>query len=163
MSTELSLFPIRKHELVEVVVPALSTATRFYLPDLQNLRNVKLDAIEVYAKEDVLFTPTQNPVSSLVDMSASFLTLQSYNGKEFLHQSPFLSHHYMQNLLGGAFVLDLFQKNFVGQRVNYPKSYIEFFHGGVPVPAQFSFLISVYYRDMTQEEMNQANTFNRKS
>jgi hypothetical protein len=163
MSQQEAIFPVRKHELVEVIIPAGSTLTRFYLPDLQNLRNVKLECIEVYAKEDVLVTPTGNPVSSLADMSASYLTLQSYNGKEFLHTAPFLSYHYIQNLLVGAFVTEFFQKMFVGQRVNYPKCYIEFFHAGVPVPAQFSFLLSVYYRDMTQEEMNTANSFNNKS
>ena len=30
-----------KHELIEVIVPAGSTATRFQLPDAQNLRNVQ--------------------------------------------------------------------------------------------------------------------------
>jgi hypothetical protein len=152
-----NLFPVRKHELVEVLVPAGTTKTRFYLPDLQNLRNVKIQNLEVLTIGEVAISPTGNVPASLLQASQSYITLQGYNGKEFLHQQPLLPLHYVfspTNITQGL------QKQFTNQRVNYPKCYIEFF-GGVPAVA-FSFLFSVYYVDMTPAEMNQANTFNNK-
>lgn len=153
-----TLFPVVRHEIVEVVIPALTTKTRFQLPDLQNLRNVKLRNVEVYNSNNVAVTPTGNPVVTALNMQRAYLTLQSYSGKEFLHEEPLPALHYQ---LDGNGQTELLQKEFTNQRVNYPKSYIEFFPVAPPV-TQFSFLLSVYYVDMTQEEMNQANTFSNK-
>jgi len=154
-----TLFPVVKHEIVEVVVNALTTKTRFNLPDLQNLRNVKLRNAEMFTRENVSISPTGVPIVTALDLQRSYLTLQGYNGLEFLHQAPAPSLHYQFDADQNT---ELLQKEFTNQRVNYPKSYIEFFPTVVP-PTTFSFLLSVYYTDMTEEEMNKANTFNNKS
>jgi hypothetical protein len=154
-----TLFPVVKHEIVEVVVEAGSTKNRYNLPDLQNLRNVKLRNVEVYTSSNVSVTPTGNPVVSPAELKKSYITLQGYNGKEFLHEEPLPALHYIFDADSNT---ELLQKEFTNQRVNYPKSYIEYFLSA-PVPATFSFLLSVYYVDLTQAEMNEANTFNNKS
>lgn len=159
-----NFFPVRKHEIVEVIIPVGTTKTRFNLPDLQNLRNVKLNAVEILSANDMTISPTQNPVVTNLELGRAYLTLQGYNGVEFLHQNPLTTLHYTQGtLIAGQFTqVHQYQKQFTSQRVNYPKSYIEYFPLVVPV-ATFSFLISIYYTDMTMEEINGANTFKNKS
>lgn len=163
-TTSTNFFPIRKHEIVEIVIPLGTTKTRFNLPDLQNLRNVKLNSVEILSANDMTISPTQNPVVTNLELGRAYLTLQGYNGLEFLHQQPMTALHYNQGtLIAGQFTqVHQYQKQFTAQRVNYPKSYIEYFPLVVPATT-FSFLISVYYSDMTQEEIQGANTFTNKS
>jgi len=110
-------------ELIQVIIPAGTTRTKFQLPDQQNLRNVKLMGIVAYTLSEV-------PVSiiglgglvSLAQLKSCFLTLQAYNGENFSWQVPLIA---LRNMGDGLTTMQSSPRVFNNQRVNYPKSYIE--------------------------------------
>lgn len=143
-----------KHELIEVIVPAGSTATRFPLPDAQNLRNVQTWAIQVYYDKIVPNSIISGfPLIDKTSFQYSFLTLQNYAGREFDKQSPLSKYQTIENDLSTiqesiSSIQEKDFKNFVGQKINFPKSWIDVvFPIGKDLTAPLVFLISVYYTD----------------
>lgn len=148
-----------RHELVSINIPANSTLTRFNIPDLPNLRNVHTFGIQVYTDEivskDII---SQNPiVNSTAVLRTSFFTLVNYGGKEFLKQAPApIFQTIVQNITGDTkneYEQDF--KGLVGQRVNYPKSFIEF---TAPPALTFdtAYVFSVYYTLPIEEEKRES-------
>ena len=81
---------IERFEAVEIAVPSGTTLTRFYFPDLPNLRNAKVTGVEVYTKGLISATPLtgSTPVST-ADLQKSFLTL--YEGDlQLIYAVPML-------------------------------------------------------------------------
>lgn len=155
-NSDLKLF---KHEIVTVKIPAGSTLTQFYLPDMRNLRNTKLLAIEAWKKEAVPTTPDGVDTLDNTQLSKTFLTLENYSGKQFLKDCPAKAFDFSAHqTAGGDLNYETFKKTFNQQRVNYPKSYITW-RGGVPV-ADVSFMVSVYYADVDSEK---EGTFDNRS
>ena len=152
---------IIRHELVEVTVPKGSTLTRFSFPDIPNLRNSLLWGVQVYT---VNTTPKSiisgNAVLSHTNvLHNSFITLQNYSGKEFLKQAPaamFNTLHFDASNSTNMEETDI--KAFVGQKVSWPKSYIEFTTAPADALADTVYLISVYYSYSPSVE-NQENTY----
>lgn len=145
-----------KHELVEVIIPAGSTLSKYYLPDLPNLRNVHLWNIEVFSSDEIPKSIISgNAVISPSLMKSAFLTLQSYNGKNFVYQRPFPLFKYIQNIFAIAAnsLTEFYPRSFVGQKVNYPKSYVEIADTSLisGVAAQ-CILLSVEYSDIAAIE-----------
>jgi hypothetical protein len=67
---------IKRFEAVEIPVPSGSTLTRFYFPDLPQLRNAKIEAVQVYVAGAISATPlTGSTPVTLADAKKSFLTL----------------------------------------------------------------------------------------
>ena len=67
---------IKRYEAVEINVPSGSTLTRFYFPDLPQLRNAKIEAVQVYIAGAISKTPlTGSTPVTLADAKQSFLTL----------------------------------------------------------------------------------------
>ena len=67
---------IKRFEAVEISVPSGSTLTRFYFPDLPQLRNAKIEAVQVYVAGAISATPlTGSTPVTLADAKKSFLTL----------------------------------------------------------------------------------------
>ena len=67
---------IKRFEAVEIPVPSGSTLTRFYFPDLPQLRNAKIEAVQVYAAGSITATPlTGSTPVALADLKKSSLTL----------------------------------------------------------------------------------------
>lgn len=149
---------IIRHELVSVLIPANSTQTRFLIPDLPNLRNVHLFGLQVYTVDEIAKDiQTQNPVlTHTAVLHNSFITLVNYGGKEFLKQAPSIMFNTIQQALNtGTNWNEQNFKSFVGQKVNYPKSYIEF----TTAPATATdtvFLMSVYYSLPEAEERKES-------
>jgi hypothetical protein len=149
---------IIRHELVSVLIPANSTQTRFVIPDLSNLRNVLTFGIEVYTSEivtrDII---SQNPVlGHTAVLHNSFITLVNYGGKEFLKQAPSIIFNTVnQNGTLGTNWNEQDTKSLVGQRINYPKSFIEFTTPPATVTDQ-SFIFSVYYSLPILEEQKES-------
>ena len=150
--TKSKMQKIIRHELVEITIPAGSTATKYLIPDLPNLRNVHIFGLQVYTKSDTTTgIQTQLPLTDVQPtLRTAFFTLVNYGGKEFLKQAPAHIFHssFNQNIGGGDPVLNQFEwnsKNFVGQRVNYPKSYIEFSTPPAIAGVSQCFMFSVYY------------------
>lgn len=156
---------IIRHELVEIIIPANSTLTRFSFPDIPNLRNSHILGLQVYdggsVKNSVI---SQNlVVGQLIVQSKSFITLVNYGGKEFLKQAPALIFNTIQSdTTASANLHENDIKAFVGQKVNWPKSYIEF-TATASAATDTSYLISVYYSLSMKEEAQENNfTFGKK-
>jgi len=157
---------IIRHELVNVLIPAGSTQTRFLIPDLPNLRNVHLFGLQVYTTEQVTRDiNTQNLVlPHTAVLHNSFITFVNYGGKEFLKQAPSIMFNTISaNLNTSTNWFENNTKSFVGQKVNYPKSYIEFTSQPSSGVDQV-FLMSVYYSLPEAEERKESGySFSKKA
>jgi hypothetical protein len=147
-----SLRKIVRHELVEIVIPANSTSTRFSFPDLPNIRNVHILGMSIYSSENYRLsiqslTPVLAQAQTIQDC---FVTLVNYGGKEFLHQAPAINFHTIQRQTAGN-QYDYDVKMFTGQKVNYPKSYIQFTTAPATANNQV-FLCSIWYSLPVAEE-----------
>jgi hypothetical protein len=157
---------IIRHELVSVLIPANSTQTRFLIPDLPNLRNVHLFGLQVYTNTQVTKDiQTQNGVLAVnAVLHTSFITFVNYGGKEFLKQAPSIMFSTsVANLNTSTNWFENNSKSFVGQKVNYPKSYIEF--TAPPATALDTvFLMSVFYSlPETEERKESGFSFSKKA
>lgn len=155
---------IIRHEIVEITIPANATSTRFLLGDYPNLRNVHLWGVQAYA-EDVngkLGINTLLPIIVYDKLKTGYLTLVNYGGKEFSKQVPLINYFtYQGNTTTKPFETD--SKNYTGQKVNYPKSYIEF-SGLASEDKDTCIMLSIYYSlPLAEEELEQKLSFgNRK-
>jgi len=162
---------IIRHELVEMPVKAGSTITKYQIPDLPNLRNVHLYGVEVYYGNDrsqpgvivnngtvPVGIQTGLPVIDSPTVQKGFLTLVNYGGKEFLKQSPLLLYQSMFNGLpnGAINPLEWNTKSFVGQKCNFPKSYIEFTTSPANATQDTVIMFSVYYSLPIGEEQKES-------
>jgi hypothetical protein len=158
---------IIRHELVTVNIPANSTLTRFNMPDLPNLRNVHLLGVQVYTVDEVAVDIiSRNAVCShTVVIHQSYITMVNYGGKEFLKQIPAITFNTINEARSTALgtnwnEMDI--KSFIGQKVNYPKSFIEF----TTPPAlatDTAYIFSVYYSLPIEEEKKESGfSFNSK-
>jgi hypothetical protein len=147
---------IVRHELVSILIPANSTLTRFNIPDLPNLRNVHTFGIQVYSdlfvSKDII---SQNPVlDSNAVTNYAFITLVNYGGKEFLKQAPAAMFQTLVRTSDKA-VYEQDFKALIGQRVNYPKSFVEF-TAPVATSIDTAFIFSVYYTLPIEEEKRES-------
>ena len=156
---------IIRHELVSVAIPAGSTQTRFVLPDLPNLRNVLTFGIQVYTVNQV----ARDIISgeAVLDHTAvlhnSFLTFVNYGGKEFLKQAPSIMFNTINNNATASTNWNEQDfKSLIGQRINFPKSMIEF----TTPPAtgvNTVFLMSVFYSlPILEEQKDSGYSFGTK-
>lgn len=156
---------IIRHELVTVNIPANSTLTRFNMPDLPNLRNVHLLGLQVYHIDEVAIDIiSRNSVCShTVVLHQSYLTLVNYGGKEFLKQSPAITFNTINNnAVAGTNWNEQDIKSFIGQKVNYPKSFIEF-TSPPALAVDTAYIFSVYYSLPIEEEKKESGfSFNSK-
>lgn len=160
---------IIRHELVSVNIPANSTLTRFVIPDLANLREVLTFGIQVYTNQQI----TKDIISQniVVDQNLvlknSFITFVNYGGKEFLKQAPsvlFNTLNYQSeiNIADVGQFQDQDFKSLVGQRINFPKSFIEFTTPPA-VDVDTAFIFSVYYSlPLLQEKRDSGFSFSHK-
>lgn len=138
-----SFNPNWKHELVEIIIPADQKPKRINFPDLQNLRNVHITALKTYTNENFKNTLNGTEVITLDNLQNCWLTLQLYNGKEFIHQEPLRNYW--------AYQFQAIQEDFIGQKVNYPKSYIEILD--IPTSnVDRAIVISIYYAEVIEIE-----------
>jgi len=155
-----------RHELVEILIPKGSSLTKYVIPDLPNLRNVHLFGLEVYSKECIeKGIQTGNNLLKLVPvLQQSYITLVNYGGKEFLKQAPSTMFKTIFNQdISGAVppgnTINQFEwnvKNFVGQKVNYPKSYIEFTTSPSSLTEDLVYMFSIFYSLPVAEEKKES-------
>jgi hypothetical protein len=150
---------IIRHEWIEIPVLAGSTLTRFNFPDLPNLRNVLLFGLKCYNSTQLNASiNNQLPLLSQVNvLFKSYITLVNYGGKEFLKQAPLqMFNTNFDNDSGSTNQLENYPKYFAGQRVNWPKSYIQLTSGAGNVNDQ-TFALSVYYSMPFAQEKQEDN------
>ncbi len=147
-----------RHELVSINIPANSTLTRFNIPDLPNLRNVHTFGIQVYTQlqivNDII---SQNlVVNAPAVLTTSFITLVNYGGKEFLKQAPAtIFQTLVENGVQDKNQYEQDFKGLVGQRVNYPKSFVEF-TSPPAINVDTAYIFSVYYTLPIEEEKRES-------
>jgi hypothetical protein len=156
---------IIRHEWVEIVVPANSTLTRFQFPDLPNLRNVLLLGIKVY-DTNMLDASINNQlplVTHTTLLQKTYITLVNYGGKEFLKQAPAQMFNTQSfNLNASTNFFETNSKEFVGQRVNWPKSYVQVTTSIAPAVDQ-TYAFSVFYSmPLAQEKQEDSYSFANK-
>lgn len=112
---------IKRFEAVEINVPSGSTLTRFYFPSLSQLKNAKIEAIQVYAAGSISATPlTGSTPVALADLKKSSLTL--YQGDlQLIYNIPLVA---LQNISDSAtpFVYDLPSMNDID--ISWTKSFV---------------------------------------
>lgn len=155
---------IIRHEILEIVIPAGSSSTRFLLGDYPNLRNVHLWGIQAYTEKTngKLGINTLLPIIDYGKLTTGYLTLVNYGGKEFSKQVPLLN--YFTYTGNGDFNNEWDTKNYTGQKANYPKSYLEFSTPpGIESDTQVV-MLSVYYSlPLAEEQLESDLSFgNRK-
>jgi len=113
---------IDRFEAVEIAVPSGSTLTRFYFPDLPNLRNAKITAIQIYTAGTITATPLtgSTPVTT-ADLKKSFLTL--YEGDlQLVYNVPMLNFNSIVNSAVDPYSFELPAIN--GITISWVKSYV---------------------------------------
>jgi len=113
---------ISRFEAVEIPVPIGSTLTRFYFPDLPNLRNAKITSIQVYTAGTITATPLtgSTPVTT-ADLKKSYLTL--YSGDlQLVYNVPMLTFNNIANSATDPYVFELPVVN--GITISWVKSYV---------------------------------------
>lgn len=155
---------IIRHEIIEVVIPAKSTSTRFLLGDYPNLRNVHLWGIQAYTSNTngKFGINTLLPIIDYGVLITGYLTLVNYGGKEFSKQLPLLNYFTYQG--DGTLPYETDSKNYTGQKANYPKSYVEFSSAPANANNDTVIMLSVYYSlPLAEEQLEQNLSFgNRK-
>jgi hypothetical protein len=159
---------IIRHELVSISIPANSSLTKFLVPDLPNLREVLTFGIQVYTVDEVAIDIiSRNPVTSHTNvLHNSFMTFVNYGGKEFLKQAPAIMFNTVNQSLStvaGTNWNEMDFKSLIGQKINFPKSYIEF----ATPPAttvDTAYIFSVYYSlPLLQEKKDSGFSFGNRS
>jgi hypothetical protein len=113
---------IERFEAVEINVPSGSTLTRFYFPDLPNLRNAKITGIQVYTAGTITATPLtgSTPVTT-ADLKKSTLTL--YEGDlQLVYNIPMLNFNNIVNSAADPYAFELPAVN--GMTLSWVKSYV---------------------------------------
>lgn len=113
---------IERFEAVEIAVPSGSTLTRFYYPDIPNLRNAKITAIQIYTAGTITATPLtgSTPVTT-ADLKKSTLTL--YEGDlQLIYNIPMLNFNCIVNSAADPYVFELPAIN--GMSISWVKSYV---------------------------------------
>jgi hypothetical protein len=115
------MLKIKRFEAVEIPVPSGSTLTRFYFPDLPQLRNAKIEAIQVYPAGTLAASPlTGSALPVLADLKKSFLTL--YQGDlQLIYNIPLVA---LTNIADSAtpYSFELSQLNDID--ISWTKSFV---------------------------------------
>lgn len=118
---------INKYEFIECVIPASSTATRFYFNDQPQLRFVSLINLEVYNAGTISTSILSNNTNiSAAVMLTGFLVLY-YDDKESVAKLPLnLLNPVSSNFTTTNYPSVFGVKTFNGQEVQWSKSYVQF-------------------------------------
>jgi hypothetical protein len=131
---------IKRFEAVEIPVPNGSTLTRFYFPDLPQLRNAKIEAVQVYIAGAISATPlTGSTPVTVADAKKSFLTL--YQGDlQLIYNIPLVG---LNNIQEGStpFIFELPSMNDID--ISWTKSFVSLPTALATTNVAYSF--GVYY------------------
>jgi len=139
-----------KKELIELLIPANTgnPITKINFPLVENLRFTSIMKLETYHFADVAKSIISGKtVISQALLRSIFLTMQIYNGKNFLWYEPAINYH-TQNV-----DRENSPSTFTGQKVSYPKSYIQIADPTLISPDEAQVLpIMISYRDFPAVE-----------
>jgi hypothetical protein len=146
----------KRHELVELIIPAGSTGTRFPYPDIPQLRDdttqdIIICGIEAYSADAMPFSANGNAVATFAQLENSFLTLY-IESEESMRQIPLVRLNQMRQAAAAGTTLnvsDPLQTEYL--KVDWNKSYIQAAnpYGTVGAPnTQFSIMLTVWYKKL---------------
>lgn len=153
---ELFEHALKRYELVELVIPAGSTGTRFPYPDIPQLRDdttqdIIICGMETFSVDAMPLAPSGNAVATFIQLGNSFLTLY-VEGEESVRQVPFIRMNAMRqaSATGTTFnVVDRLPIEYL--KVDWNKTYVQaaapFGTSGAP-NAQFSIMLGVWYKKL---------------
>jgi len=112
---------VKRFQAVEVNVPSGSTLTKFFFPDQPQLRNAKIQGIQVYTPTALTKTPLSGSTpTTLADIKQSYLTL--YQGDlQIILNLPLLNFNFINDLTS-PFVFELPELNDID--ISWTKSYV---------------------------------------
>ena len=138
-----------KSQLIELIFPANSTATKFQFNDQPYLRNKQITGIEVIDGNDMAVSPTgKTPITS-TQMKSSYLTLylndpfNPQNVGEWIQNVPLTLLHRVQNASNDPFVRNGY--DLVGQVIYWEKCFLNF-GNTLGNTTDISFLFNVYFK-----------------
>ena len=101
---------IKRFQVIECPVPSGSTLTFFGLPDQPQLRNAKIQGIQVYTPTTITKTPLSGATpTTLADLKQSYLTL--YQGDlQIIYRLPLLALNNISDLTS-PFLFELPEMN----------------------------------------------------
>lgn len=115
------MLKIKRFEAVEINVPNGSTLTRFYFPDMPQLRNAKIEAIQVYSAATLAASPlTGSALPVLADLKKSFLVL--YQGDlQLIYNIPLVA---LNSMVDGSTPYTFELPNINDIDISWTKSYV---------------------------------------
>ena len=133
---------INRFESVEVNVPTGSSNTRYFFPDLPQLRNAMVQNIQLYTPGTLSATPnTGSTMATEADLKKSFLTL--YSGDlQLIYNAPLLAFSNIINSATNPYTNSLPDIN--NMVISWTKSYISL--STAPGATGFAYAFGVYYK-----------------
>jgi hypothetical protein len=147
---------LKRFELIELVIPAGSTGTRFPYPDIPQLRDdttqdIIICGLESYSVEALPLAPSGNTTMSFAQMQNTFLTLY-VEGEESVRQVPFIRLNAMREAAAAGTTFNVVERLPVEYlKVDWNKTYNQAAapYGTVGAPnTQFSILLGVWYKKL---------------
>jgi hypothetical protein len=156
MDIELISGAVKRFELVELIIPAGSTGTRFPYPDIPQLRDdttqdIIVCSLETWSVDALPLTANGNTNATYLQLANSFLTLY-IEGEESVRQLPFINLNHMRQALatGTTFnAIDKLKTEYL--KIDWNKTYLQAAtpFGTVGAPnTQFSVLLGVSYKKL---------------
>jgi hypothetical protein len=149
---------LKRYELVELVIPAASTGTRFPYPDIPQLRDdttqdIIICGLEAFSVEAMPLAPSGNTVLSFAQMQNSFITLY-IEGEESVRQVPLIRFNPMRQTAAAGATFNVVERVPVEYlKVDWNKTYIQAAapYGTALAPnMQFSIMLGVWYKKLPQ-------------
>jgi len=133
---------INRFESVEVLIPASSTNTRYYLPNLPNLSGALISAIQVYTPGTLSASPnTGSTMVTEADLKKSFITL--YSGDlQLIYNAPLLAFSNIINSASNPYTNSLPDIN--NMIISWTKSFISL--ASAPATTNCVYALGVYYK-----------------
>jgi hypothetical protein len=147
---------LKRYELVELVIPAGSTGTRFPYPDIPQLRNdttqdIIICGLETFSVDELPLTANGNAVATWPQLANSFLTLY-VNSEESVRQVPLIRLNPLRQAAGGGVTFNASDKlKLEYLQIDWNKTYIQAAtpYGTILAPnTQFSILLGVWYKKL---------------
>ena len=133
---------LNRFEAVEIAIPSGSTNSRYYFPDLPNLRNALVQGLQVYTTDTLSATPnTGSTMVALADLKKSFITL--YSGDlQLIYNMPLLALNNIANNATNPYSFEL--PNINNMVISWVKSYVSL--PTAPTTTGCAYAFGVYYK-----------------
>lgn len=136
---------LARTETVILPVTGGTPTTQFYFPDNAKLRNACIWSMETWTVNMIGKWFDQNAPVGFNLLQATFITLVTYSGEQIIYREPLVS--FVKQTAAAA--ANYFQKGLVGQRINWPKSYLEV-SDAAQLPAEgtnLNYVVGIRYTD----------------